>query len=182
LPAAPHTTLPPAMVGDQGQVVVVLAPRHLVHTDGHQPVQPFGVQLGGHDPFADASDGVPVDTQEPADGGLVRFGGQKPGHVLEVAGEPRPGPGERHGLGHHPTLGAVQPTQLGADGDDGRAEVQMPPRRGDRTPVVAPPGVPAAVRADQPPPAQRHIHRQQARRGQRHATHPHTGQVQQTIQ
>ena len=38
--------------------------------------------------------------------------GQVRGHVLEVAGEPAPGPGERNSLGDHPAPGAVQPAQL----------------------------------------------------------------------
>ncbi len=138
------------MVVDQGQVVVVAAPGHLVHPDGDQPVQPVGVQLGGHDAFADAPDGVPVDAQEPGDRALVGPGGQVRGDVLQVAGEPGPVPGERYGLGHHPAGGAVQPAQLGPHEHHRGAEVQMPPRRSDRPGVV---GRPAGAGAAPDPPA-----------------------------
>jgi hypothetical protein len=141
----------------------MLLPADLVHTDMDQAVEPVGVQGLGGDPFADAPHGVPVDAQEPGDRGLVGSGGQERGHVLEVAGEPAAGPGERHRLGHHPAAGAVQPAQQGPHGDGRRTEVQMPPCRGDRTPVVAPPRLVAAVRADQPAPPQRHVDDQQAR-------------------
>jgi len=97
-----------AVVGDQGEVVVALLPADLVHPDVDQPVQPVAVQLVGGDPLADASDGVPVQAQEPADGALVGLGGQERGHVLQVAGEPRTVPGKGHRLGHHPVDGAVQ--------------------------------------------------------------------------
>jgi hypothetical protein len=103
----PHDLLP-VVVGDQGQVVVALLPADLVDPDGDQPVQPVGVQLLGRDPFADAPHGVPVQAQEPANGGLVGLGGQERGHVLQVAGEPRTVPGEGHRLGHHPMGRAVQ--------------------------------------------------------------------------
>jgi len=178
---APHD-LPAGVVGDQGEVVVVLLPRHLVHADVDQAVETVVVQPVSHDPLADPPDGVPVDTQEPGDRGLVRLGGQERGHVLEVAGEPGPVPGKRHHLGHHPAGRTVQPAQLRAHHHERGAQVQVPPRRGDRTPVVAPPGGAAAVRAPQPAPPQRQIHHQQTRLGQRHADHPHAGQVQQTVQ
>src|SRR6266545_2657748 len=59
------------------------------------------VEFGGYDAFADAPDGVPVDAQEPGDGGLVGLGRQVSSHVFEVAGEPRPVAGERYRLDHH---------------------------------------------------------------------------------
>jgi hypothetical protein len=145
-PALPQTHLLPVVVGDQGQVVVVLLPRHLVHPDVHQPVEAVGVQAVGHHPLTDPPDGVPVDPQEPGDRGLVGLGGQERGHVLEVTREPGPRPGERHRLHQHPVRRALQAPQQAPHDHYVLPEVQVPPPRRHRPGVVPGPGDVAAPR------------------------------------
>ena len=111
---APHGLLA-IVVGDQGQVVVVFAPGHFIDAEAHQAVEAVRVEFAGDDPFADASDGVPVDAQEPGDRGLVGLGGQERGHLFEVGAEPGPVAGERDGLNQDPVFGALDPAQIGAD-------------------------------------------------------------------
>jgi hypothetical protein len=91
------------VVGDQRQVVVLLAVAHLVHAHPVQPVQSGVVELVGHDPFDDRPDGTPVDPAQLGDRGLVAALRQPRHDILEVAREPGTVTGERHGLHHDPT-------------------------------------------------------------------------------
>lgn len=150
------------MVGDQGEVAVVLAPAHLVDADAHEAFQPAGVQSVGDDSFAGTPDGVPVDAQDPGDGGLVGLRREVGHEVLEVAGEPGPVPGERHLLDEDSMRRAVESSQAGADDEFPLAHVQVPPRRrrgpgvvDSRRPVVA-------TRAQEPAAAKRYGHRHDA--------------------
>ncbi len=81
------------VVGDQGQVPVVLAPRNFVNADVDQAGQPVRVQLFRRHPLAHRTDGAPGHPGERGHGGLVGPGGQPHHQVLEVGGEPGPGPG-----------------------------------------------------------------------------------------
>ena len=83
---APHEP-PGLMRAHQRDVGMAPAPRHFVDADDEQVVQPVGVQPVDHDAFDDAPGGVPVDTDQAPERGLVHGGGQPPDQVLEVAGE-----------------------------------------------------------------------------------------------
>lgn len=128
-----------------------LAPAHLVDADDEEPVETVRVEALGHDPFDDAPDGVPVDTHQPAQRGLVHGRGQPADQILEVAGEPRPGPGETDALGADTVVGAAKPAQIGAHVEPPVPEVEVPPARRDRPDVVAGPGGERALRAAQLP-------------------------------
>jgi len=52
------------VVGDQGEVVVVAFPAHLVDPDAHPPVEPAGVEPVGDHLRADPAHGVPLDPGE----------------------------------------------------------------------------------------------------------------------
>ena len=100
------------MVGDQGEVAVALAPAHLVDADAHEAFQPAGVQSVGDDSFAGTPDGVPVDAQDPGDGGLVGLRREVGHEVLKVAGESGPVSGERHLLTRTPCAGQLSLLRL----------------------------------------------------------------------
>ena len=117
----------------------------------NQGVEAVFVEFGGHDAFADAPDGVPIDAQEPGDGGLVGLGREVRGHVFEVAGEPGPVAGERYRFDQDAVFGAVDAAQAGTQHHGCGAEVQVPPVRRHRAGVVAGPGRERAQRAGQPP-------------------------------
>ncbi len=170
------------VVADQGEVVVVLLPRHLVHPDTDQAVEAGLVQAVGDHPLADAPGGVPVDAGVAADRGLVHLRGQPGDEVVEVSGEPGAGAGERHRLGTHPVDGTAQAAQLRVDLDPPSAEVEVPPPRVHRAAVVVGPGAPTALRAFEALAAQRHRHDHPIRRRERHALHGDTRQVQQVVQ
>jgi len=90
------------MVTDQGEVAVLLAPGDLVDADVEQVLEPVGVELVLGDALDDPPDGAPVDPHQPTDRALVRPGGQVGDETLEVPGEVRARPGERHALGANP--------------------------------------------------------------------------------
>jgi hypothetical protein len=153
---------------------VPLTPGHLVDADLKQRLQPAWVELVGDHPSADRPDRLPGDPEEPADRGLVHPGGQPRHQVLEVAGEARLDPSERHALGAHPMLGAVDPAQFGLHDQPQAAKVQVPPAGVDRAGVVAGPAGVGAVRAGEPAAAQgdrdgdlRRLERDVAHRGTR---------------
>ena len=83
--SAPHDLLG-GVVGDQGEVVMVAFPAHLVDPDADQPVEPGGVEPVGDHPGADPAHGVPVDPGEPGDRGLVGLGRQERHQVLASRG------------------------------------------------------------------------------------------------
>lgn len=144
-----------AVVGDQGEVVVLLAVGDLVHPRLEQLVQTRVVELVGDHPLDDRAGGAPVDAHQAGDRGLVGVGDQPGDEVLEVAGEPRAVTGERHRLDHHPLAApAVEPPQPAAHHHPPDPEVQRPPRRGALLPVVPRGGAPPAMRALQQPPPQ----------------------------
>jgi len=118
---------PGAVVGDQGEVAVALAPGDLVHADLEQLVEAARVQFVGHHPLTDRPHRLPGDPDQPPDRGLVHPGGQPRHQVLDVTGEPRLRPGERHLLGAHPMLWAGKAAQPGLDDQPQAAKVQVPP-------------------------------------------------------
>jgi len=126
-----------AMIGDQGEGAVLLAPGHLVDPDLEQRIQPARVELVGDHPSADRPDRLPGDPHQPADRGLVHPGGQPRHQVLEVAGAARLDPSERDLLGADPVLGAVDPAQFGLDDQPQAAKVQVPPAGVDPAGVIA---------------------------------------------
>ena len=146
------------MVGDQCEVVVLAFPADLVDPDLKEVLQPVRVELVGADPADDPPDGVPVDPDQAGDRGLVHRSRQPSDQLLEVAGEPRPVPRERHRFHSHAMLGALKPSELGAELEAPDAEIEMPPARLDRLLVVAVARGELAQRALEPPSPQRHRH------------------------
>jgi len=170
------------VVGDQGQVVVVATPADLIDPDVDQPVQAVSVQAVGDHPLTDPPDGVPVDAAEAGDSGLVGLGSQVGDQVLEVAAEPRPGPGERDRLHPHPVLGTVQATQPGPHADLPATEVQVPPRRAHLPGVIPCPGAERAQRADQAPPSQRDVDPDRRAADERHVQDRDALQAQKAVE
>src|SRR5205814_4748820 len=111
---APHD-LAAQVVGDQCEVVVLAFPADLVDPDLKEVLQPVRLELVGADPADDPPDGVPVDPDQAGDRGLVHRSRQPSDQLLEVAGEPRPVPRERHRFHSHAMLGALKPSELGAE-------------------------------------------------------------------
>ncbi len=140
------------MVADQGQVLVVLAPRDLVNADLDQPGQPVRVQLLRGHPLTHRPDGAPGHPGERGHRGLVRPGGQPHHQVLEVSREARPGPGERDGLGEHAVLRAVQAAPAHHQPTLASAQVKVPPPGVHPSLVVGDAGREVTARAGQPAP------------------------------
>ena len=119
-----------AVITDQRQVPVSLAPRDLVDRDLKQiaeTVQLAQVLVG--DALDDPPDRVPVDPRQPAGRGLVGLRRQPRDQVLEVAREPGAVTGERHALDQRPMLGADKPSQPRVNLEPPDPEVQVAPDR-----------------------------------------------------
>ena len=155
----PPDDLTASMISDQGEVVVVALPGHVVDSDVEQVVETSRIQLVGDDPPADAPYRVPVDTEKTPDGCLVHPGGQERHQCFEVAAEPGPVPGERHPLGPLPMHGAGQTSKLGTDDQPPRPQVEVPPPRRFSPGVIAGPSSESAQRAHQLAASQPHRHR-----------------------
>jgi hypothetical protein len=169
------------VVAHHREVGVALTPRHLIDADHEQVVQALGVQAGLDDPLDDPAGGVPVDPHQALQRGLVHRGRQPADQVLEVPGEPRTCPGERDPFGPDPMRGAVQPAQVRPDLQPPRTQVQVPPRRGHRPPVVLRLGREHAQRAVQLP--GRELDGDDHRgRLELHLVHGDTGQAQKTLE
>jgi hypothetical protein len=168
-----------AMIGDQREVAVALAPGDLVNADLEQFVQAAVVEPVDHDPLADRPDRLPGDPDQPPDRGLVHPGGQPRDQVLKVAGEARLDPGERHALGAHPMRRAGQPAQACLDDQPQAAKAQVAPGRVHGAGVVARLGRVLAVSAHQPAAAQ-HDSDGDPRRLERDLAHGGTRQGQKT--
>ena len=160
---------------------MALAPADLVDAGDEQVVQAPLVEAGRHHAFDDASDGVPVDAHQPAQRGLVHGGGEPADQVLEVTGEPGPGPGEGDPFGVHPVDRAVDPTQIGSHLETPPAKIEVPPARGHRPGVVASLGHKPAFRARQLPASQLHRH-DHFRRMELHVGDGHPGQVHEALE
>jgi hypothetical protein len=136
------------VVGDEGEVVVLALPGHLVDADVEQRGEPVGIELVGALPGDDPPDRVPVDAQQPADRRLVDAGGQ-PGHqTFEVAREAGAVTSERHALGEHAMAGTAQPPD---------AQIEVPPDRVHRPRVLARRGRELAARAPEPTAPKRNL-------------------------
>jgi len=133
---APHD-LRRVVIRHQGQVLVVLTPGNLIDTDIHQIRQAIRVEDVTDHAFADRPDGAPRDPGETAHGGLVGLGYQPRHQILEIPGESRPRPRERHPLSAHAMLRAPQPPAPHLHPAHPPGEVEMPPRRVDLTGVIA---------------------------------------------
>ena len=118
----------------------MLTPGHFIDAQLHEAVEAVRVEVTVDNAFADPSDGVPVDAQEPGDRGLVGLGGKESCHLFEVGAEPGPVAGERDSLDQDPMVGAVDPAQIRADDCHRSTEVEMPPGRRRGSGVVAGPG------------------------------------------
>lgn len=115
------------VINDQGQVLVVFAPRDLIDPDPEQAVQPVRVQFGGDDTFTGPPDGAPT----PGTGGRSRScpsGCRQPGEeIIEIAGEMRSRASEGDLLDDHPVGRATKPTQRATHLDLPHTEIEMPP-------------------------------------------------------
>ena len=132
---------------------MVLAPGDLIDADVDQPGQAVRIQFLVGDPLTHRADGAPGDAGERGHRGLVGLGDQPHDQVLEVAGEPRPGAGETHRLGHHTMLRTAQPATAHYQHADPSAQVKMPPPGIDRPAVVPVPGLVRTRRAGHHPTA-----------------------------
>jgi hypothetical protein len=141
------------MVDHEGEVLVLALPADLVDADVVEIVQAAGIELGVAHALDDPPDGVPVDPQHPLDRRLVRLGSQPRDQALEIAGELRPGTGERDALGARSVLRAPQPPAATVDLKPPDPEIEMPPDRVHRPLVLARPRPVPALGADQPPAA-----------------------------
>jgi len=147
------------VVGDHGQVTVVLAVGDLGDPDPVDLVEAGVVEVVGHYPADDVGDGLPAHPQQPRHRCLVDPLGQPADHVFEVAGAAGPRPSPRHVLGADPTAAAaVQTADPTGYEQPAAAHVQMPPP--PSRPVIDSPRRPAA-RATQPTPPMpdRNLHR-----------------------
>ena len=166
-----------AMVRDEGQVLVPAAPAHVVDPDLEKTVQSARVETGLHHPGDHPPDGVPVDPHEPADGGLVHLGGEEADEILQVGGVARTGPGEGDAFCPHAMIRAGQPPQLGTHLEAPDTEVEVAPRRLDRTAVIACFRLEFALGAAEQPPTQRHGDHDRLV-GELDVTHPDAGKRQ----
>jgi hypothetical protein len=160
---------------------VTLAPGDLVDAGHEQLVQALLVEPGCHHPANDAPDGVPVDAHQAAQGRLVHGGGEAPDQVLGVSGEPGAGPGEGHLLGAGALGGTVDPTEIGPNFEAPPAQIEVPPRRGDRAGVVTGIGRVLALRAV-PLPASQLDGDHHSGRLEHHGGDRHPGQVHEALQ
>jgi len=136
----------------------VFAPADLVHADTEDAVEAGGVQVCGDDPPAGSAHGTPRHAAQPCDRGLVHLGRQPCQQVVEVAGQLGAGTGEGDALDDDTVVRAPQAPQRRSDLDPPPAHVEMAPRRCDRTGVITPPGLVAAVAAHEAATSQRNGH------------------------
>ena len=132
-------------------------PADLVDPDVEQVAQPAGVELIVADALDDPPDRAPVDPQHPRDRRLVGARRQPGDQEFEVAGELRAGRGERHPLGAGAVHRAGQPPAPAVELKPPDPEIEMTPHRVLRPGVLARPRRVPALRADQPPAAERHL-------------------------
>ncbi len=171
------------VVGHQGDVAVVLAPRHLVDDDIEQAVQTARVELIGDNPGSDPPDGLPVDADQPGDRRLVGLGRQERHQRLEIGrDEARAGPSERHRLHPDPVRRACQSAQMSPNLETPHAEVEVSPAR-DVGPaeLVGGTGAVCAIGAGQSPSRKSHSHHHHGRR-ELHRGDPDASEAQETLE
>ncbi len=144
-----------AVIGDQRQVPVALAPRDLIDRDLVEIIEPVAIEVLGTDALDDPTDRLPIDPRQPARRGLIHARRQPRDEIVEVAGEPGAVAGERDPLHVHAVLGALQAPQSRADFQPPDPEIQVPPPRLVRLEVVAMPRAIRALRAMQTATTQR---------------------------
>src|SRR6266498_2096137 len=116
LPARAPIAGSAAVIADQRQVAVALAPRDLVDRDLKQIAQPVGlIEMLAADTLDDPPDRLPVDAYQPGDRRLVGLRRQPRDEVVEVARKARAMTRERDALDVHAVLRAAQLTQPRAD-------------------------------------------------------------------
>ena len=174
---APHHA-PLAVIADQREIPMPLAPRDLVDRDLKQIAEPVGVDQLAADALDDAPDRLPVDPDQPRDRHLVGLGRQPRDEVIEVARAARSMTRERDALDVHAVLGTTQLTQPRANLQPPDAEIQMPPDRLVILHALTRAGRELAQRADQPLAPQRHAHHDTIGE-ELHAPDPHPGQIEQ---
>jgi hypothetical protein len=175
--AAPHD-LPGAVIANERQVPMSLAPRDLIDRDLEEIAETIAIELLAGDSFDDPPDRRPIDPDQTARGGPVGLR-HKPRHqALEIAGEPGAGPGERHRLDQHPVLRAAQASETAANLQTPDPKIQVPPRGIVMLATLAMPSQIRATRALQPTAAQRDPNNDSSRLELDRAD-PHPGEQQQ---
>jgi hypothetical protein len=144
-------------VRHEREVVMLLAPRDLVHADHEQPLETVRIEHVSDHAFADPSDRAPRDPQQLRDRGLVGPGRQPRHQILDIAREPRAGTGEVHALDHDAMGGTAEPSQPRSDLELERTEIKVAPARVDQAGVVAATAPVATVRAHQRRATKRHL-------------------------
>jgi hypothetical protein len=124
--AAPHHPAA-AVITDERQVPMALAPRDLIDRDLEQSLETVAIELLVSDSLDHPPDRVPVDPGQPAGRGLVGLGRQPRDQVIEVAGEPGTVASERHALHQGAVLGTDEPPQPAADLQPPTPEIKMAP-------------------------------------------------------
>ena len=105
-----------------------LSPCDLIDRDLEQVAETVAIDVLSADTLDDPTDRLPVDPHQRAGRRLIHARRQPRHEIVEVAGEPRTVPSERHSLDMHPVLGACKPPQRRADLQPPDPQVQMPPR------------------------------------------------------
>jgi hypothetical protein len=142
----------------------------LVNADRDKACQTPFVEVLGDDTLNDPPDRVPADSQQAGDRCLRHLLRQPGDDVLKVARVVRVGPGPRHRVVAHTTVGTAQPAQLTLDHAAAGAKVEMTPPLNAAIVDLELPTSLTALRADPPPAAQpnRHDHPLDA---ERHVDH-----------
>src|SRR5450631_2061752 len=118
-----------AVIGDQRQVPVSLAPGDLVDRDLKQIAEPVLVELLVGDTLDDPPDRVPVDPGQPDGRGRVALGHQPRDEILKISGEPGAVAGERDAFHQRAVLGAAQASEPGVDLQAPDPEIEVAPDR-----------------------------------------------------
>ena len=141
------------VVNDHHQVTLTTAVGDLVDPDPAQVGEyQAGLDQARGDPLQDVADAPPRDPHQVLDRRLRTLHGQPCDLLLEGPREPRPVPGPRHPLHHHPMLGAAHPTHLRFHPSPPAPDIQgspssrtagrVVPRAGPSTPTAARPSTP----------------------------------------
>ena len=178
--SAPHHAAT-AVIADQRQVAMALAPRDLVDRDLKQIAEAVLAEQFVADALDDPPDRLPVDPRQPAGRRLVGLRRQPRDEILEVAGKARAVTSERDALDVHAMLRTAQPPQPDVNLQAPTAEIQMPPDRVVMLLVLTMARGVRALRAMKATTTQRDPHANPiGLKADR--TDPHTGQIEQTTE
>ena len=115
-----------AVVGHDGDVLVVAAVAELVDADPLQAGEAVCRPEPPHDALEDQPDGLPGDRHHRRDRRLVGPLGEVRDDLLERMREPRAGRRPRHHLGRHAAARAVDAPRLVLERDPETADVEVP--------------------------------------------------------